>query len=359
MTLPASGPITFNNVNVELGLTGTTLISLGQASVRTLAAVSSGAIAMSNLYGKSNRVSIAYNISSNSADLSINVASLSGYVAGGSDIVITVNSGIYVYANSTSTPAFTLIGGTSGDTLTLVNNGFIIGKGGAGGDVFGGVPQGYAGGPALSVNFPTTINNTNGAAFIGGGGGGGGAGASEPLYGSNGIISSGGGGGAGGGIGGYGVLVYYFGSTYLASQGAGGGLGSAGGAGGIVSDGGPTGSPQPNDYLYATGGGGGGRVIPGTRQSNIGYAVPGQGGTAGGSGGSGSNALSGYGGGASEAGGNYSGSFPGAAGGGGGWGAAGGIGNGGGAAGGSAVLRNGNTVTFVSNDLTRVYGAVV
>ena len=53
MTLPASGTITFNNVNVELGVSGTTTRSLNDSAVRTLAAVPSGAISMSNLHGKS------------------------------------------------------------------------------------------------------------------------------------------------------------------------------------------------------------------------------------------------------------------------------------------------------------------
>jgi hypothetical protein len=54
MTLQASGAISLGNVNTELGLSATANISLNAAAVRTLAAVSSGAIAMSNLYGKSN-----------------------------------------------------------------------------------------------------------------------------------------------------------------------------------------------------------------------------------------------------------------------------------------------------------------
>jgi len=54
MALPASGTISLANVNVELGLSSTTTISLNQASVRTLAGVASGTISMSNLLGKSN-----------------------------------------------------------------------------------------------------------------------------------------------------------------------------------------------------------------------------------------------------------------------------------------------------------------
>lgn len=53
MTLPSSGPISFNAINVELGQAGTTTASLGQTSYRNLAGVASGAISLSNFYGKS------------------------------------------------------------------------------------------------------------------------------------------------------------------------------------------------------------------------------------------------------------------------------------------------------------------
>jgi len=53
MTLPASGAISMSQVSVELGRASTATTSLGETAVRTLAGVSTGAIAMSNLYGKS------------------------------------------------------------------------------------------------------------------------------------------------------------------------------------------------------------------------------------------------------------------------------------------------------------------
>lgn len=53
MTTP-SGQISLDDVNIELDITPGTQINMGAAPVRALAEVPSGAIAMSNLQGKSN-----------------------------------------------------------------------------------------------------------------------------------------------------------------------------------------------------------------------------------------------------------------------------------------------------------------
>lgn len=54
MTLPVSGAISFNSINTELGLTPTAQISLNDAAIRTLLKRTSGAIAISDAYGKTN-----------------------------------------------------------------------------------------------------------------------------------------------------------------------------------------------------------------------------------------------------------------------------------------------------------------
>ena len=59
MTLPSSGQITLNQVNVELGLSGTAQISMNDSAVRTLFDDASGQIAMSQGYGKANAQFIA------------------------------------------------------------------------------------------------------------------------------------------------------------------------------------------------------------------------------------------------------------------------------------------------------------
>ena len=97
------------------------------------------------------------------------------------DATVTINSGIYVY--STSTGAYSFSTGTTfpaGSTLRLINNGIILGMGGAGGapgynDAFWvyGSTAGAVGGPAFIATNAISVTNNN---TIGGGGGGGGGG---------------------------------------------------------------------------------------------------------------------------------------------------------------------------------------
>jgi hypothetical protein len=328
MTLPVSGPISFNAINVELGVAGTTNANINQASYRTLAGIpaSGTTISLSNFYGKSNRVARSFTFTTSTANASLNVAAISGYVAGITDITVTVNPSVYLWASTTGNYGLTLTGGASGDTVTLVNNGFIMGCGGS-------QPQagsnGLAGGPALILGFPTTINNTNPAAYIGGGGGSGGNSSSTGGGGAGGGVVAGGGGpgGGGGAIGASGSPGFNGGLT-LAGMG-----GGAGGGGGTYAI-----SGRSSVFSY---GGGGGRIFPGV----------------GGAGASTAPFNGGAGGSANGAGGSMPGGGPGA-GGGGGWGASGGNSAGAGGAGGRAVFLNGRTVTWVSGNTTRVYGAV-
>ena len=338
MTMNSSGPISLAgttagvSIEIENGGNGTTQISLNDSAVRTLAGVPSGAITMpTNFYGKANRVALSYTYSANTANASLNVTSIGGYSSGKSDITITVNSGIYLYSTSISNAGLTLTGGNSGDTITLVNNGYIMGQGGHGGD--GTHPGGQAGGTALSLGFATTVNNTNGSAYIGGGGGGG------CDY------QVGGGGGAGGGNGGY-----------TTTDGQGGAPGSAGtdGSAIFVSCCGCT--------WYNGDGGGGGRIFPGTGGAGgtVGGGAGGKGGGAGGGGGA-THYVGNVGtaGGSGSSAGTDQGASNGGAGGGG-WGAQGGKNRSGtiNGTGGKAVALNGNSVTWTSGNTTRVYGAV-
>lgn len=367
MALNSSGPISLGgstagqSVNLELGQSATAQISFNDANVRTLTGTTAGTalIMPTNFYGKSSRATASYTFSASTANASLNVTSLSGYSAGKTDITITINSGIYLYSTTFGTAGLTLTGGTTGDTITLVNNGYIMGLGGNG-DIYNSsnalTTAATAGSLALSLGFNTTVTNTSG--YIGGGGGAGGT----FLYGFEAAM---GGGGAGGGN-----------AAYIAggpSPGVGGSIGNAGtnGSGGAV-------------------GGGGGRILPGT--GGAGGVLPNvnpQTATAFGYGGGSGGGGAGY---ASYNGGKPSWSVSSGGGGGGGWGASGGTaksdgnnagyaygGSGGsagatggdgyvptptsttaGTAGGKAVALNGYTITWTggSSSSSRAYGAV-
>ncbi|PIO08639.1 hypothetical protein COU59_00850 [Candidatus Pacearchaeota archaeon CG10_big_fil_rev_8_21_14_0_10_34_12] len=94
------------------------------------------------------------------------------------EVMLTINSGVVVGSSSISEPSLTTGVLPSGSRITLINNGYILGKGGEGGGYPGGKTSGNPGsdgGPALQINTSTSIQNNG---IIGGGGGGGGAGGS-------------------------------------------------------------------------------------------------------------------------------------------------------------------------------------
>ena len=361
MPVPSSGVLKLSDIALEFQDTVPYRLSkyyrggaLVPNSSQNANVPTSGAIGLRNFYGAVRRVVASQTYSTNTTQTTLNVSTLSGYVAGITDITITVNPGIYVYSTSTATPALTITGATAGDTILLVNNGFILGMGGAGAGLVGGQPEsfnGNPGGPALSINRNVTITNNS---YIAGGGGGGASGDGNFTGGC-------GGGGAGGGNGGTGV-------NGTAPGGAGGGPGVAGGNGGV------------NSISTSGGGGGGGRILPGvggaarspTGQFN---ASGGFGGGAGGAGGDtwndqfGVGARGGAGGSANLAGSNPTeNGFRGGGAGGGGWGAVGGNSQGTfplnsstrvtrtGGAGGRAIALNGFTVTYIT--IGTLYGAV-
>ena len=197
-----------------------------------------------------------YVISADTANFNVRTAAIAAGWDGIAPLKATVmvNAGVYVYSTSTASPAFDT--GTpfpSGSTITLINNGYIYGMGGAG--ATGGrsifpsptaetPAAGSSGGPALNAQAAITVVNI-GVIAGGGGGGGGGGGAYRD---SGGWFNSGGGGGGGG-------------------QGYNGGaLGSGGSAGGggtvAAADGnaGTAGSKTANGTAGSGGASGGGEV---------------------------------------------------------------------------------------------------
>ena len=141
---------------------------------------------------------------------------------------VTVNSGIVVSGTSAAGCAFDT--GTSfpvGSELKLINNGFICGMGGKGGDAYTAPSNAQAGGTALRAQHAIQVTN-NGTIAGGGGGGGGSAGGSR-----------GGGGGRSGRVssaGGNATWDAAVSAGTFASGGQGGG-GGAGGAGGTTGEG--------------------------------------------------------------------------------------------------------------------------
>ena len=273
MTMVSSGPISLGgsatsgglnqSINIELGQSATAQTSLNATNVRTLLAVPSGTISLSNAYGKSNV--FALTISSNQTNVNLRTLAVSSGWDQSLKVVATINAGIYVSSNSTGTPALT-VSGSFPAGVELTNNGFIVGMGGAGGNgTSGNGSPGSAGGLALSVSSAITINNASGT-VAGGGGGGGAGGAVDTVCGCTPINIPGGGGGggrssaaansAGGANGG--------GAGTVSSAGAGGSGGANGGAGGNWGASGSNG----NNGTYARGvGGAGGGAVSGN--SNI------------------------------------------------------------------------------------------
>ena len=312
-------------------------------------------------------------ISANTPFLSVNVPALTNYVAGKTDITVTINSNVYVYGitptlsssavpGNTTASALEIIGGTSGDTISIINNGYIAGYGGDGNSLTGFVTScaSYSvffsaptnGGPAIAVvsstGCPVTITNTG---YIAGGGGGGGG------TGDTGGLAYGGGGGAGGG---YSTISFYSGPYIVRAVPT-----NPNGLNGVFTTT-PYGTCGCSQY-NAINGGGGGYILPGAGGVISGNVSGIQTAVGGGSGGSGSaqtgspQPLTINGGSANN---NAQTTTPSSdsyqSGGGGGWGGSGGSAYAAttltqvGSVGGAAIVKNNNTVTANGN----IYGAI-
>lgn len=187
--------------------------------------------------------------------------------------------GNYIFENqatiSAGTGSFALRTGAfpAGSTLHIINKGTIQGRGGNGGNAaVGSATAGAAGGTALHIDFPCSVDN--GGGYILGGGGGGGGGYSKNFEDGASAAWAGGGGGQGssGGAAGSGrgertaatqtagtasaAGAYGQGwalaSNYWVRSGAGGVAGAAGGA--------ATKSPSVGTGIYAAGGAAGAAI---------------------------------------------------------------------------------------------------
>lgn len=344
MALPSSGAISLSDIQTEFG--GSNPISLSEyyrngsfVTSNNTSVPTSGEVDMSNFYGGVKQFSYVFSSSAQEVDLNSTLTT-AGW-NGTDPVLVTINSGVYLWSDDTSVAGLTISTALNGK-LIIVNNGYIIGRGGNGGRGNGG--SGQNGGAAI-LNSATGVALTNSAgAFIAGGGGGGG-GASQ---------RGAGGGGAGGGRGGDGVG---WGSGASGAGGAGGAIGQVGadgeqtqagkkayGSGGGAGGGGATGEDNGSSQGYMDGGGGGGRILGAgaTGGDGGGWREADTGGDGGSNGNAGVNGRPQYG---AEDGG----------GGGGGWGAAGGQRSNGGGAGAGGAAISGTAVTLTNNGT--VYGA--
>ena len=201
MTLPLSGsPISLSQANVELTLPSTAQISLNDANVRLLWGYAPGlqplgGIPMSDGYGKAWTFTRVIPSGADNTDMNLRSWCISAGWNQVSPVVITLATGAVIRSTSIASAALT-IDGSFPNGLTFINNGYIIGKGGAGGMIGYNAPE--AGGTALSVS--TACNFYNNGTIGGGGGGGGASGDFGNPYGW-----IGGGGGAGYGLAGWGT----------------------------------------------------------------------------------------------------------------------------------------------------------
>lgn len=286
MALPASGPLSISQIATEFGDTAPNSMSefyrggsLVPDAPDNASVPTSGQISIGNFYGAANRVAVPLTISANTQNYNVYTQATASplYTAGIADVTLTIQPGVLVGSSSTGTYALNIPSAfDSGDTVTVVNNGTVIGRGGNGGGGGPGYLPGAAGGggnagSAVYVQFPTVFTN-NGTLAGGGGGGGGGRGGSAGSPPTNpkqpaGPVSYYGGGGGGGGAGytagsggGGGSGPNYpggGGSSGSSTAGGGGGSGPGpagnGGAGGGQGANGGTGGSSP----YGGGGGGG------------------------------------------------------------------------------------------------------
>lgn len=189
MPIQNSGSISLLDIANEFG--GSAPHSLSEYYSAAGGIPASGTIQIDDFYGAS--AAFTFTLTSNTQQGNIRTLAVNGGWDGSSKLIFVINTNVVVWSDNTSIAALTT-GTNFPNGLTIVNKGKIMGRGGNAtntaldvSNLFGidtTARPGFAGGPALELNVPVTINNSQG--YIGGGGGGG--------------AGSYGGGGAGGGL---------------------------------------------------------------------------------------------------------------------------------------------------------------
>jgi hypothetical protein len=229
----------------------------------------SGVISFNDLRGKTKVVDVTAPASSTLYNVNVRDALIAAGWDKNAPAIYRIPSTTKIFSKRTDTAALLVFDGFPGG-LTIVNNGKILGKGGQGGYNYGGFSAGggpgEAGGAAIDVRTPCTINNLG---TIGGGGGGGGSAGSPSAAASYWVQSGGGGGGAGGDNGAAGTSGHWALPTAgNETTGGNGGVGYAsvvGGKGGDLGKDGANGGTGTNGGAGGGPGGRGGRAVVGSQ----------------------------------------------------------------------------------------------
>jgi hypothetical protein len=222
--------------------------------------------------GSVGRLRQTITISNNQTAYVADTSKVTNYKAGSTDAVFVIESGIVVSGSVADDGAAFLIDTSwaAGDTVSIINNGTIVGRGGGGGNAgfsTGSGAPGQRGGTALRVQRAATV--TNNGTLAGGGGGGGGGNGRSVVDENNQTINYQGGGGGGGRSGNV--------NSTAGNPGGGAGTFSAAGGGGFGASGysgasgGNWGAAGGNAFTGV--GGAGGRSVVG--DSNITWVATG------------------------------------------------------------------------------------
>lgn len=212
--------ISFADINTALGRSPTASISLNDTELRTTAqnVTSEAPINMYDHIAGKGRCKLTISSNTTGYDLKAQCDN-DGYVAGKTYVSLVINADVYVGGNNSGTGLYTtdnwalnVNGFTTGDTVNITNNGFILGKGGTGGGTS--ASPGGLGGNAVRIGFAGVTIINNGTIKGGGGGGAGGRNGSIRLGGKfnqyTGFAQGGLGGGGAGYPGGSGVASFTF-----------------------------------------------------------------------------------------------------------------------------------------------------
>jgi len=226
MPLPTTGPISLADIAAEFG--GSAPHSISEYYSAAAGVPSNGSVGIGVFRGKSAITTFFANITTNQQELNLYNYLVSQGWDGTSPAEVTIDAGVYIWSDNTSVAALHT-GGAYPGGLTIINNGFIMGKGGNGGyqnaDLATYTPP-TSGGPAIILTQAVTIENSNG--YIGGGGGGGAGSTGGPINILNTPAYAPGGGGAGGGLGAPSMTGNSSTGYALGSFGLGGALGQHG-----------------------------------------------------------------------------------------------------------------------------------